>query len=617
MKWRDVDLQLPLLQRELLTLAQKKSTYIVRVACAIGIFWYALTFGLMNWNGNSSNFWYLGKGRDILSRVVEAELFGVYALLPAWMCGLIAAEKERQTLPLLLVTRLGAWRILFEKYCTGMIRVLFIVLLSIPVLAVAYPLGGITQTDLLRGVWTILICAFSVGAISLFCSSLCATTAGAFLATYAILGFLSTFPLLVMWITEINRRQGLPLLPLGTYYWLRENTLMWFYPALFYIAPVGAGIKGGIWSVLGQFTLRSIPVFLQTAFFLILARWVFVTRGLDPDVSWLRRWHRWRRENSLGWSPLNDSGQKHRPRGLPDELPIAWRESHGTLLGIAFWSFMGLCGLIMKYALIQDSRNAFGFMLFTFCEFIAVTLVLVSLATALIQKERMAQTLDVLLSTPISTADFLQQKLQRIWRIWAWFSLYLAIVPLGFAVGLLDVSRTMHSYSGFRQLLIPTLWNYLFTGIIYLPLLVWMSLLISLYCKSQGKALITTVITVLGWTLIPFGLFAMVIWTFHLPAPNKNGLLDPTDITLLILAWASPLGFHFGSVCESYVEKYPFAMLLALTTAGVNLTLLRAFRNRCLNLLPVKLGRLEPSAEESEELTEHQRRDSLVTEGIA
>lgn len=613
MTWPGVDLQLPLLQRELQVLSQKKSTYFARVACALGIFWYALTFGLNNWTGNNSLFWYLGKGRDILDRTVEAELFGVYVLIPAWMCSLIAAEKERQTLPLLLTTRLGIWRILFEKYCTGMLRVLVILLLSVPVLAIAYPLGGFTESDLLRGIWTVFICALLTGAITLFCSCWCATTAGAFLATYAILTFQWTLIYPVYGISELLGQWG------WVRFWIRDYGIMWFYPVLFYFAPQGTHIQGNFWGVLGRFTYQSIPIFLQMTFFLGLSRWIFVTRTLDLDSTWFRRWRRGYRDFSSSRKyRLPQILNRRQPlQELPEDRPIAWRESRGAFLGTKFWVAMAILGSVIKYSLLQNSNYAFPFMVFTFCEFTGVALILVSLVTGLIQKERMRQTLDVLLVTPISTTQLLQQKLQRVWNIWGWFCLYLAILPLGFATGLLTVPRFMLNYTGYRELLFPTLWNYLFNALIHLPILIGLSLLISLYCKSQGKALITTAFTVVGWNLIPAGAFIMVVWYANLRNPNRNTILDMTDIAFLTLAWISPFGLHCARSCfESFRETFLVTLSLYVTTASWNLILLYILRARALNLIVLKLGRLEPPSDRPSRHGTAPFSESLATEGV-
>ncbi len=68
--------------------------------------------------------------------------------VPAIVSGALTAEKERNTLQLLFLTRLGPWTILLEKLLSRLVPVATFLLVSLPLVFIAYLWGGLTQHDL-------------------------------------------------------------------------------------------------------------------------------------------------------------------------------------------------------------------------------------------------------------------------------------------------------------------------------------------------------------------------------------------------------------------------------------------------------------------------------------
>ncbi len=64
----------------------------------------------------------LGRGPCLSTRVVEPQTFLILIFLPAMTCGAIAGEKERNTLAVLLTTRLGPLTIVLEKLASRLVR---------------------------------------------------------------------------------------------------------------------------------------------------------------------------------------------------------------------------------------------------------------------------------------------------------------------------------------------------------------------------------------------------------------------------------------------------------------------------------------------------------------
>src|SRR5579872_4529048 len=140
---------LPLLAKELAEQSARKRTYIVRVVYAALLFLSAFLFFFdILRSGSSSPLAVLGKGRQMFDVLVLLQFAGVYLFMPAMTCGVLTLEKERASLPLLFLTRLGPGTILVEKLMSRLIPMLGFLMLSFPLLAFAYSLGGFAATQI-------------------------------------------------------------------------------------------------------------------------------------------------------------------------------------------------------------------------------------------------------------------------------------------------------------------------------------------------------------------------------------------------------------------------------------------------------------------------------------
>ncbi|MFO0060710.1 MAG: hypothetical protein ACK57O_07520, partial [Planctomyces sp.] len=98
--------ELPLLRRELSELSARRRTYVIRVLSAVVI-----------------------------------------------VAGVITMEKERKTLGLLFVTRPSPLMIVLEKPGSRLLPMLTLLLITFPMLAFAYSLGGLDRLWLLATFW--------------------------------------------------------------------------------------------------------------------------------------------------------------------------------------------------------------------------------------------------------------------------------------------------------------------------------------------------------------------------------------------------------------------------------------------------------------------------------
>ncbi len=159
---------LPLLAKELVEQAARPRTYVVRVVYAVLLFFAGFMFyySIVS-RYNASPYAVLGHGRELFQAIINLQFVGIYLFAPAMTCGVLTFEKERNTLGLLFLTRLGPWTIVLEKYLGRIIPMCSFLILSLPLLVIAYSLGGFTQQYVWTGVWLLLITVFQVSALAL------------------------------------------------------------------------------------------------------------------------------------------------------------------------------------------------------------------------------------------------------------------------------------------------------------------------------------------------------------------------------------------------------------------------------------------------------------------
>src|SRR4030095_366931 len=178
----------PLLARELTERAAQRRTYVVRVIYAMLLF-APFVAAYINF-AKGSNVSASGLGRQLFVVLTWFQFGGIYLLLPMLMCGAITREKERDSLSLLLLTRLTPGEIILQKYFGGLVPMFSFLLLSLPRAALAYGMGGLGLRDLAFGGFLLLLAALQTAAVALLASVWCRSTAGAILLA---------FPLCIFW----------------------------------------------------------------------------------------------------------------------------------------------------------------------------------------------------------------------------------------------------------------------------------------------------------------------------------------------------------------------------------------------------------------------------------
>jgi hypothetical protein len=550
-------LDLPLLRRELVESAKRRRLWIVRgcLAAAQTLFVIFNYDDLMGLPGGLGAF---GGGQEIAAVINVCNMVAIYLLLPLTACAAIASERERQTLPLLLISRISPARMVFEKFLSSLIPVLTMMSISLPSLALAYSLGGLSPLQLTHSIAAMLVAAVQVNTAAIFWSAVFRTSLQAFWGTLFTLLAYAVGPGI------------LGLLVQGR-----------FYGRLFGFSVEVYSIFVGFWELpwlvsTGQAIPLVLPPLVAGSVLLLATMFVVSRYRCEAPLSQLPRLSHFPRLLKLlritgeplpGCSAPTDfvpQDEEATPSmRVPSESVIAWREC--MIAGGYRARLFGLLVLFMPAAFWILTRSDLNFESHEACvtlniiALIAGVLVVQGVGTRSFSLERDRETLAVLLTTPLSTREIVTQKIAAASRA------RLLFMP---AFAMLSTISLWHTedYQWQMQADLPR-WTVEPVSLVliwqHLTLAMWVAVAWSIRSGTTLKCAAGTLSTLFGYCLIHFFLLFYV--------------LEITDANLDYLLPALPLIAWIAVV----VDQFP----VAPEVAGWQCI-------ACLFLSPVLLGGL-------------------------
>ena len=489
--------------------------------------------------------------------------------MPALAAGSLTSEKEQGSLTILLLTDLGPWELVLQKWLSRLVTVGSFLLLSMPLMGLCYAFGGLEAERLVLGIYILLLTCMQTAAVAIALSAWCRGTIAALLSTYGLL--------LVMYAG--------PALNTGGY----QRAFSYYSAASLFELLWPERLFSTILNVpTSSVMMFSIPILLSIAFALAFARWALPRRaqltGPGPLLGLFRRLD--------GLFERGDVklGRRRVLTDLPDQAPVAWRELNRRSL--ANWRYLvrflvaglgTIVGIITLIAISGGNVHISGVLHISGLCLLGISLLLVLvLGSTLIAAERTQQTLDVLLTTPLTARTILIEKLSGLRRI-TWAILLSASLILLWGAYEKYISthyETNNRFSGSGtqgklSVVIATCAYF----IILPPLFTWFSVAIGLLVRSRNRAMITALIggcLWLGSTMIVaailFSLFnfrgsspiAVFIYFTpgYVPLLNEigNGELNggfgraPLAITVFIL-WHGGLWFFLRWWCLRHADR--------------------------------------------------------------
>lgn len=127
---------------------------------------------------------------------------------PGLTAGAIAGEREKQTLDLLLITRLTPLQVVSGKLWAAVAFTLLLMFASLPVYSLLFLMGGISLVNLAQTTVVYVVTVFLLGAVGLYFSAVFRRTQAAVIAAYglAIGWMIATFVASLLIFEVFNRR---------------------------------------------------------------------------------------------------------------------------------------------------------------------------------------------------------------------------------------------------------------------------------------------------------------------------------------------------------------------------------------------------------------------------
>lgn len=530
--WRTLAVRgLPILRKDLTELAAQKRTYVIRFAYALVLFLTGCTLFYANIGVSAGAGQTLGRGAAHFQGLLMFQIAALYLIVPLFTAGAITAEKERQTLALLLLTTLTPRQIVVQKFASRMTPILSFVFLSFPLLAIAYTFGGVTIAELLIGILMLVYTCLELGAFAILCSVYFRTTVEALAATYL----------------------GCPLFA--------------------FVCPGSCslvGTSGSSGPMVNPAVLALVSTGYSTFFVvasLSFAESILVSRAFVPARSRLLSFFRWLDRSYERMNVLTGGIVLVRDRGdLPRREPVRWRETRKKSLGTFRYLFRVLVVIevpvlfAMQWIRGGQARLAAAgtISLLLQAVWVASALLIGVYSASVISEERSRQTLGVLASTPLASRQILSEKLGGVHRL-----MLVLLVPF---VTIFLFEEWWHARRGLDYLVLSAL-----TVGLYLPVLQWLGLSIGLRMQKQLSAIVVTLLLATVWT----GSLAALPALFRY-FQVRPGMLDA------VLLWLSPVNMIW--MVQQSAPSY-LAGLSPWATSPIATALHFAFYAMCYALL--------------------------------
>ncbi|MBN1808228.1 MAG: hypothetical protein JW909_04110 [Planctomycetes bacterium] len=524
----------PLLLKDLAELANRRRTYVFRIIYALLVFAAFLVYYVPEvLNASLSPAILAGKGRNVAIVIFSVQLAAVFLFTPAIVSDAVTSEKEKLTLGLLFLTGLRPWEILLQKYFGRLVPIFSCLLLSLPLLALAYSLGGIARPVLLKGVAMLVLGCLFAGALALMASSFLMTSVQAFIWSYALLLAFALGLAAAVFLSD--NLSGRPV---------------------DYVTPA-------LWAA-GGITVLSLAA----------ARLAIVRRAFLRPANVLLRL--FRRLDSL-FSRLNNRFggivllRDRSP--MPEDAPVAWREVTRKSFGNFRYLFRLLVAIevpvafVVVFAIMADFHNSYLFLsgaillLWAFA-FLAVAVMSVGLFTS----ERSARTLEVLLSTPLPVADIVRQKTLAVRRVILvlavpFVTVLAAQTHLRSCFFLFNASSSgiFSGWSAFPRFLFAVC-----AVFVYLYAVMWLSVWTGLRSASPARAVISVIVGVMVWNLLPFvaGVLALC-----LPGDPADAVIFSLLLSPAALVWMTGVAPPLENLNLPLVFGLSFNILLHVAAA--------------------------------------------------
>jgi len=563
---------------------------------------------LLQMDSTNQTFRQLAAGAARAFELVAYLQIGLICILsPVFMAGAIAQESNPRTWDILLTTPLSAAQIVLGQLFGRLFFILALLLASLPLFALTQYFGGVPGRAVFLSYAVSAGAALLVGAVAVALSvNRLAGRRAVFSFYVAVVTYLAvTIGIdlairrgnggMVTWMTSLN-----PFLALNSL--LSPST--YARPPEIELAAMGWLKRAWFGSPVATWCVLSIGLSVLLAGVSTFTARVIVAEGGTP---WYRK--------IFG---LSGKTGRSRPARNVWNNPIAWREAaarQATLpKTLARWSFVAL-GLLWAIGLIiyfhQGGVTPDGFrwalMITVWTELIVITLVAVNVSATAISREREDGTLDILLTTPITQADYLNGKLRGLIS----YLLPLLAVPLG-TLAVVSVYVIADGFGASSGVTITS--SNVNTGAIKVPLMLpeavavaplavlpFMAfcVMVGLQWSLKSKGTIASVVGTVGVVGIIGGVIGLCGWMMGQGVPFLGpaiAALNPLTTVRALVFPEDAMSAQIGSGSSGLAQARAGLVIGAIASVGVYAAVVSGMRSSMVRTFDTATRRLAGAA---------------------
>lgn len=148
-------------------------------------------------------------GSNLFSWLAGFQMALIIFVTPASTADAISGERQRQTLDLLLVTRLSSFSIVMGKLVAGLAFDLLLILCSLPLFSLVFLFGGVSPDQFVSMFIVFLATTLLLGSLSLFISTMMRRSGAAVIVSnLCTLGLTVGLGLLAMYLAAVSSSNG-------------------------------------------------------------------------------------------------------------------------------------------------------------------------------------------------------------------------------------------------------------------------------------------------------------------------------------------------------------------------------------------------------------------------
>lgn len=139
------------------------------------------------------------------------QAFIVALIVPIITAPSISGEKERQTFDIMLTTCMSPFSIVLGKVISAVIRILFFVAAGMPIMALAFVIGGLEWSSMFYFILTVILLSVFSGSIGICCSAFCRRSIAAVVLSfviYFVIYILTFVPLILSFLWSKGESAG-------------------------------------------------------------------------------------------------------------------------------------------------------------------------------------------------------------------------------------------------------------------------------------------------------------------------------------------------------------------------------------------------------------------------